>query len=596
MQVLILTAGLGRRMQPLTNARHKTLLEISPGNTILARILDSLTSVGLSDVVVVTGYRRDEVVEFCSKNYPNISFTFVHNDRYDETNNIHSVALAFQEVDFSSGFILIESDLIYDESLMANLLRDPRPNVALLDRYRPGMDGTVVRMDTDDLIIDVIPGSRQGANFDFSDTHKTLNIYKFSADFCRSTFAPLVRFYSQYINDNCYYELILGMLIAMGHASVHGSRVESGSWAEVDDPVDLSNARYLADTAGRRELLDSSWGGYWDLDVLDFAFIRNMHYPTPQVLTELRMQLPDLIANYGSSQRILDQKMAWYLQQDPERIVALNGASQFFPWAAQYYQGRPAFLSKPTFGEWERVFPDAVRYTDDGVVTIPENCPPGSVVVVVNPNNPTGSTAPTAAIIEAIETKPDVTFLVDESFIHFSDQPSLLEHLRDRNLPNAVVLQSLSKALGVPGLRLGFVYSADTDLMASIRGSLPIWNMNGPAEKFLELLLKNRGAIDASFQRTAEDRADLVGRLKLCDIVRRVWPSGADFVLVDLEIVGEESEALADELLAQEGIYVKDVSSKFDDGQGRWRLAVRTPTDHQRLLQGLQSVVDGSTH
>lgn len=591
MQVLILTAGLGRRMQPLTTSRHKTLLEISPDQTILARILDSLTAAGLTDVVVVTGYRRDEVVNFLTKNYPDVNFTFVHNERYDETNNIHSVALAFESVDFTSGVILIESDLIYEDSLITNLIDDTRPNVALLDKYRPGMDGTVVRMDNESLIVDVIPGSRQGDDFDFRDSYKTLNIYKFSPDFCKMTFAPLVKFYSQYINDNCYYELILGMLIAMGHAAVHGSVVESGTWAEVDDPVDLSNARFLADRTGRRALLDRAWGGYWGLDVLDFAFIRNMYYPTPQVITELRMQLPELLSNYGSSQRILDQKMAWYLQQDPARTVALNGASQFFPWAAQHFAGRPAFLARPTFGEWERVFPDATRISDEGQLTVPAGCPDGSVVVLVNPNNPTGSIAPTAAIIEAIEAQPEVTFLVDESFIHFSEQPSLLEYLSTSGRTNVVVLQSLSKSLGVPGLRIGFAYSANVVLVESLRGSLPIWNMNAPAEKFMELLLKNRGTVEESFVRTVADRADLAEVLAELPIVDRVWPSGADFVLVDLAMEAKESEALADDLLATDGIYVKDVSSKFGDGIGRWRLAVRTPADHRQLALAMRKAL-----
>lgn len=588
MQVLILTAGLGRRMQPLTTSRHKTLLEISPDNTILARILDSLNTAGLTDVVVVTGYRQEEVVDFLTQNYPHVNFTFVHNERYDETNNIHSVALAFESVDFSSGVILIESDLIYEDSLITNLLADVRPNVALLDNYRPGMDGTVVRMDNAGLINDVIPGARQGDDFDFRETYKTLNIYKFSPEFCETTFAPLVKFYSQYINDNCYYELILGMLIAMGHADVHGSIVESGTWAEVDDPVDLSNARFMADKAGRRALLDKAWGGYWGLDVLDFAFIRNMYYPTPQVITEIRMQLPELLSNYGSSQRILDQKLAWYLQQDPARIVALNGASQFFPWAAQHFAGRSAFLAQPTFGEWERVFPEATRIPDEGELTIPSDCPSGSVVVLVNPNNPTGSIAPTAAIIEAIEAQPEVTFLVDESFIHFSDQPSLLEYLGTTGRTNVVVLQSLSKSLGVPGLRIGFAYSADPLVVESLRDSLPIWNMNAPAEKFIELLLKNRGTVEQSFQRTVTDRADLTRALAELPFVDKVWSSGADFVLVDLAMEAKEAEALADELLATEGIYVKDVSSKFADGQGRWRLAVRTPDDHQKLVQAMR--------
>lgn len=588
--MLILAAGLARRMQPLTNEQHKTLLEVAPGQTVLARIMDSLTAVGLTDVVVVTGHRAHEISDFLTRNYPGFSFAFVHNDRYEETNNIHSMAMAFEREAFPSGLILIESDLIFDSSVLADLLCDDRANVALVDVYRPGMDGTVLRMDSDGRIIEVIPSSRQSANFDYTDTYKTLNIYKFSADFCESTFGPLVKFYSNSINDNCYYELIVGMLIAMGHAEVHGSLVPPGTWAEVDDPIDLAHARFLADKPGRRAQLDAAWGGYWGLDILDFAFIRNLHYPSPAVIAEMRMQLPELLANYGSSQQVLDQKLAWFLQQAPDTVVALNGASQFFPWASGYFSGQPAFLAKPTFGEWERTFPQATRFADDGKPSIPTGCPSGSVVVLVNPNNPTGSIWPTASIYEAISERPDVTFLVDESFIHFSEHPSLLELLKHNPLRNAVVIQSLSKALGVPGLRLGFASSQNLELMASLRSSLPIWNMNGPAEKYIELLLKNRDRVRESFRKTALDRDDLRNRLESSRLVGRIWDSGADFLLVDLVVTAAQSQALADELLATAGIYVKDISAKFDDGVGRWRLAIRTPTDHQRLLAAMEEV------
>lgn len=596
MKALILTAGLGRRMQPLTDHAHKTLLEIAPGQTILGRILESLAPAGVTEVVIVTGYRAEEVRAYVDDRYPELNVTFVHNARYHETNNIHSMALAFDADSFDDGVLIIESDLIYDGQALATVMMCPHANAALLDAYRPGMDGTVVRLDNAGTIIDVIPGNRQGADFDFSDTFKTLNVYRFSGEFCTTTFAPLLKFYSGAINDNCYYELILGMLISMGHADVHGVLVPPGSWAEVDDPVDLHHARFMSDPANRRDLLDTSWGGYWGLDMIDFAFIRNMHYPTPQVVTELRLQLPELMATYGSSQVILDQKIAWFLGAPARSVVALNGAAQFFPWAARQWEGCSAWVPAPTFGEWNRVFPHAHHYLDDGRVPVelPTDVEPGSVVVVVNPNNPTGTTLATEAILDRAASAPEVTFVVDESFIHFSGQPSMVGLLEPAGLANVVVLQSLSKALGVPGVRIGFAHSLDRGFLDALRRDLPIWNMNSIAEKFIELLLKNRQALADSFAATVADRDDLVRRLGSAPVVRRVVPSGGNFVLAELVVDAQGAAALADTMLTAHGLYVKDVSGKFSDGAGRWRLAVRGPCDHEVLVGAMVQEFPGA--
>ena len=576
-------------MRPLTDTTHKTLLEISAGQTILGRIVDSLIAADVSQIVVVTGYLADDVRGFLTSEYPHTRFDFVHNPRYADTNNIHSLALAFEEFDFSGGMLLIESDLIYNVDLIRRLLEDPRQNVALVDRYHPGMDGTVVTMGSDGRIDSVIPSSRQPEGFNFGDKYKTLNIYRFSGDFCRSAFARLLRFYAQEIDDNCYYELVLGMLIAVGHADVHGHLVDGQSWAEVDDPADLHQAKFMADPATRRELLDRAWGGYWGLPILDFAFIRNMYYPTPAVLAEIRMQLPELLSSYGSSQTILDQKMSWAVQTEAAHVVALNGASQAFPWIAATFGHRPALIPAPVFGEWRRAFPTARTYADLPPV-LPDligQLGDAEVVVVVNPNNPTGTTMSVDLVVEAIAGSPDRLFFVDESFIDFSDQDSVMDEVTTRGLHNVVVLKSLSKCLGVPGVRLGFAFSLDQTLLAELRGSLPVWNMNSIAEKYLELILKNRPAIHDSFIRTATDRQHLTAALSAHELIGYVAPSGADFLLVRLTVDRVASRSLADELAARFGIYVKDVSERFPDSEGWWRLAVRTQDDHDRLIDAL---------
>ena len=225
MQALILAAGFGRRMRPLTDNRHKTLLPIS-GGTIIDRIVEGLEARSVTPITIVTGYRDDELKGHLAERFPSLDIRYVHNAVYETTNNIHSMALAFEEMEFDDDVVLIESDLIYEPRILDRLLNSTHDNVALVDRYRAGMDGTVVTVGESGLISQVIPPALQSSDFSFADKYKTLNIYRFSASFCRNSLQKLLTYYARTFDDNCYYELILGILIYMQQAQIHAEIVD----------------------------------------------------------------------------------------------------------------------------------------------------------------------------------------------------------------------------------------------------------------------------------------------------------------------------------------------------------------------------------
>lgn len=592
MQAIILAAGIGRRMRPLTDDCHKTLLEVG-GQTIIGRILEGLQANGVNEVCIVTGYRADEVEEYVTREFAQFNFRFVRNDRFASTNNIYSMALALESIELDMDVLLIESDLVYEPAVITKLMKSEYPNVALVDRYHIGLDGTVVSISATDVITQVIPASLQAANFNFSDKFKTLNIYKFSAEFCRTTFRKLLTYYARIIDDNCYYELILGILIYMQQVQIHAEVLDGELWAEVDDPNDLRAAAFTFMPSGRRQQLESSWGGYWNTPITDFAFIRNMYFPSSSMMSQLRHSLPELVTNYGSAQAVLDEKVGYFLRCDPAHVHLLNGASQFFsPMLRRWFRPERVLLPKPTFGEYSRIFPEARTYGDRGVVDLAEvetKAADADLVVIVNPNNPTGTAVRTDEIAALATRLPDKTLLVDESFIEFSGQPSIIQWAETTGAANVVVLKSLSKSLGVPGLRLGYVFSIDRDFGARILDELPVWNVNSIAEHLLEIILKYRDDLDASVARTMADRKSFVAALRELEVVDQVFDSGANFVLVTLSLGREAAGLLANELLEQDNVYVKDVSSKFDDGQVYWRLAVRTPGDNERLFDLMRS-------
>lgn len=593
MKAIILAAGYGNRMKPFTNNTHKTLLKVG-GQTVIERIIEGLIKNKIEDILIVTGYRVDELKGYLTNVYHNINLTFVHNNRYRETNNIYSMALAFDATPIDDDIILIESDLIYEPSVMHRLLKSKHENVALLDKWRSGMDGTVVTLNNG-VITQVIPTHLQGQNFDFSDKYKTLNIYKFSKDFCNNLFKKLLTYYAKSFNDNCYYELVLGILIYMQEVKIYGEILNGEKWAEIDDPNDLRVAEFVFNEDQRLEILEDTFGGYWSHDVLDYCFIRNMYFPTASMFSEMRNNLHNLLQNYGSKQEILNQKMAHFLLLDNAKPVnVLNGASQIYPIIKNYFHGQNALLPKPTFGEYPRVFQVHNTYNDMVGIDLNEfadKIKKAELIVIVNPNNPTGTTIRSEYIFSLIKSYHSKMFIVDESFIEFSDTKSLIPLIESDPTDNVIVIKSLSKSLGLPGIRLGYVYSHNQLFNQFLKSELPIWNINSMAEFLLEIILKNRKSLEQSYLNTKRDRDNFANLLKKSKFIENVYPSGGNFVLVSLISHIKNSRNIVRKMLTNYSIYIKDVSNKFGNGKCYLRFAVRLPNENELLVNCLNNIL-----
>jgi histidinol-phosphate/aromatic aminotransferase/cobyric acid decarboxylase-like protein/GTP:adenosylcobinamide-phosphate guanylyltransferase len=593
MQAVILAAGRARRMQPISDHLHKALLSIGT-STILGRIITNLESVGVRRLTIVTGYRAQDVRDYVETNYPDMDVRYVHNSRFERTNNIVSLAMAFDSMSLEEDIILCECDLLLDPGVLKGLSSSTEPNVAVVDEWRPGMDGTVVTV-KDGFVDAVYPPERQSSDFSYNSTYKTLNIYRFSGTFVRSTLHPILSAYANAVDDNCYYEIVLAMLAGIPRHRIAAYVVDAGGWIEVDDPNDLENARFHFEPDTRADILDKSFGGYWNFDLLDFSFISNPHFPPPALIAMMRQALPKLLMSYGSTQAVLNRKMGLFLQCDPARVQVLNGASQAFPILNRLWSGESIAIPRPTFGEYSRHWPSALSYEDRPGVDFKDLERAADQVrrlVVVNPNNPTGTLIGTASVFDLAKHHPDTSILIDESFIGTSDEQSIIPMLEGDPLPNVVVLTSLSKVLGVPGLRLGYLYSQDRSLIDSVGANLPIWNNSSLAEFFLEMLVKFRTTLELSVELTRHDMEELASGLRALAGVREVRAGAGGFVLVSLSGDGSEGVAIRRRLLEQHRIDVKDVSRRFDDGVVRLRLGVRGAADNQRLLAALGTVLE----
>ena len=148
----------------------------------------------------------------------------------------------------------------------------------------------------------------------------------------------------------------------------------------------------------------------------------------------------------------------------------------------------------------------------------------------------------------------------------------------------------MSKTYGLPGVRLGFIYSCNKKLISNISLKVPIWNLNSMAEFFMEIILKNKRALESSIEKTKIDRDRFINSLNELEFVEKAYNSGANFVLFKtnskLKLID-----LIDNLIQNHSIYIKDVSNKFNSKINTYfRVAVRTPKDNNMLIKILHNV------
>ena len=150
MQAIILAAGMGKRLGELTQNNTKCMVKVN-GITLIDRLMTQLSELSLKKIIIVIGYQGEKLRSYLGDNYLNTKIEYIYNPIYDKTNNIYSLALAKESLQEDDS-LLIESDLIFDNSLFRKIIDNPYPDIALVDKYESWMDGTMVTLDEENNI------------------------------------------------------------------------------------------------------------------------------------------------------------------------------------------------------------------------------------------------------------------------------------------------------------------------------------------------------------------------------------------------------------------------------------------------------------
>ena len=628
MQAIILAAGMGRRLGDYTKDNTKCMVPVN-GVRLIDRLLGQLAKQQLNRVIIVVGYKGKELREYIESQYlstlnsklSNLKIEFAENPVYDKTNNIYSLAIVKDKLQ-EDDTLLIESDLIFSDRLIPMIVDNPYPNLALVAKYETWMDGTMVRLDDEQNIVNFISKDA----FDYSDVdsyYKTVNIYKLSRQFSQQKYVPFLDAYTKAVGNNEYYENVLRIISLLNNHDMKALPIGQEKWYEIDDKQDLDIAEALfADEKDVLRKYYGRYGGFWRFpQMLDFCYLVNPYFPSRRMKDELRANFDTLLTEYPSGMKVNTLIASKCFGVSEPYIVPGNGAAELIKVLMEETSNlkplRNATLSKreisnlkvgfvrPTFEEYpNRYDKDAqvtfvpqnedYRYTADDLMTFFSDKDIRQLMVI-NPDNPSGNFIPKEDVLRLAQwcEEKEIRLVVDESFVDFSKDYATNSLLSDETLeqyPHMAVMKSISKSFGVPGLRLGILASADKELISRIKKEVSIWNLNSFAEFFMQIYNKHEKDYQRACAKFVAERDSFEQRLREIPFLR-VMPTEANYFLCEVLHPYTASEIVI-RMLKQHNILTRDCSLKPGLAPNRqyMRIAVRNHEDNTRLIEGLKEL------
>lgn len=595
MQAIILAAGMGKRLGELTKGNTKCMIEVG-GETLISRLLHQLDQLHLQRIILVVGYKAKELREYLLNIHIQTAIEYVENTIYDKTNNIYSLYLA-KDYLTKDDTLLFESDIIMEDSLIQKLIENPYPDLALVDKYESWMDGTVVTIDEENRILRFIPNSLFKYD-EIPDYYKTVNVYKFSKHFSSTMYVPFLEAYCKALGRNEYYEQVLRVITMLDNSGIRALPLNGEQWYEIDDIQDLDIAESIF-TEHQYDLLCSRFGGYWRYPhILDFCYLVNPYFPNQRLLDEMSHSFARLLTEYPSGLRVNNLLAAKDFGVKQDYILVGNGAAELIKVLSEQMLGKVGVV-RPTFEEYpNRMMPEQVvvfeakapsfSYTADDLMTYFADKNIWSLVLI-NPDNPSGNYISYADCLRLADwcQARDIMLIMDESFIDFSmEHPTFLNNTILERYDHLVVIKSISKSFGVPGLRLGILASSNAALMTNLRRAVSIWNINSFAEFFLQILGKYEKSYQEAMNTFRRERARMMAALAEVSYLR-VLPSEANYVLCEV-LHPHTPRELAVQLLKKHSILIKDCTSKCHAPY--IRLAIRNTKDNNLLIQALKTL------
>ena len=433
--------------------------------------------------------------------------------------------------------------------------------------------------------------------------YKTVNIYKFSPEFSKNTYIPFLEAYIKSCGLNSYYETVLKVIAHLHNIGLKAFFMEDMPWYEIDDAQDLDISNVLfSEGKEKYDLITSKFGGYWRYNkILDFCYLVNPYFPPKAMVDKMQKEFPVLLTQYPSGLNIQNMNAERIFNVDEKHILVGNGAAELINALGMYAHGKVA-VGLPTFNEYVRCFRNCEIVEIDNskwgythnLKYLLELCKEVDYLCLISPDNPSGYLLSKEEVIKlASECKKNNTILVvDESFIDFADREyryTLLDNEVLNEYSNLVVVKSISKSYGVPGLRLGLLASSNEEIISNIRSLMQVWNINSFAEYYLQVYNLFSKTYEKACDSISSERNRFIKELSGIKDVK-VYPSQANYLMIDLGKIN--SYKLCVKMLDKYDLLVKNLSTKhFFEGKNFIRVAIRNEEDNNKFIRAFKEVI-----
>lgn len=243
-KAVILAAGMGTRLKPLTSNNHKCLTLVC-GVSILKNALNMLAMNEFLEVVLVVGYLKDKVKETIGLQYKGMQIIYADNNRYAETNTSFSLQIGLGKTSRYDELYVLEGDVFFEDTVLKRLISAYDANATILEKYNSDLDGTFVTLDKDCNVIDWTHKNARPKEYDVTDKFKTVNIHKFSFKFVESVLKAQVDNTVSTSFGRESLETVMRNIVVKNPKAVKGIVLNGEKWFEIDDISDLDKAERL---------------------------------------------------------------------------------------------------------------------------------------------------------------------------------------------------------------------------------------------------------------------------------------------------------------------------------------------------------------
>lgn len=483
--------------------------------------------------------------------------------------------------------------------MIQELVANENKDVALVAKYEQWMDGTVVTLDNKNRITEFI--EKKDFRFDrINEYYKTVNIYKLSKEFSKNQYIPFLEAYMKAYGVNEYYELALKAIAHLSRSTLKALPIGDIKWYEIDDTQDYDIVNCLfAKEEDTIKMYQKRFGGYWRFNnIKDYCYLVNPYFPPQNMINKIMYLSRELISSYPSGLNTQNINAGRLFGVDETEILVGNGAAELINVLGHLTKGKMA-LSIPAFNEYERCFKnceimeinskeDGYRLNPSKIMKILDNV---DSIAIINPDNPSGDFIKFDDMIKIVEkaNKLNKRIVVDESFIDFANEDikyTLLNSEILEKYKNLVVIKSIGKSYGVPGIRLGVLASGDKELLSAIREEMAIWNINSFGEYYLQIATLYTKEYNKSCELIAKERARFIKKLQEIPYIKP-YESQANYIMCKLE--SKNSTDLANYLIKNYSILIKDLKDKKGfENVNFIRLAVKSKEDNDELIEALK--------